>query len=240
MPSSTTPSRRPASRWVPPPRRLLQFLAGLALCALGVWLSVRVQLGLSPWDTLHAGLSDHLGLSFGTIIIAVGLLVLALSWLLGVRPGLGTLFNIFAMGWVLDLLLGSPWLHDLPGAPVAVRVLALLASVALLGFGAALYIGAGFGAGPRDSLMVACFRHGLPIGPSRCAIELAVVGGGWLLGAPIGVGTLVLALGTGPAVQASFRLLRQQPPSSPRPAPAPVPHQAGERAAPAEDQRRAA
>jgi uncharacterized protein len=213
--SSSTPSLRSTARRLPAPRRLLQFLAGLVLCALGVWVSVRVGLGVSPWDTLHSGLAGHLGASFGTVVIGVGLIVLAVSWGLGVRPGLGTLFNAFAMGWAIDLLLGAPWLHDLPAAPMAVRVLALLASVVLLGFGGAFYIGAGFGAGPRDSLMVACHHHGLPIGPSRCVIELAVLGIGWLLGGPVGLGTVVLAVGTGPVVQLSFRLLRQEPPASP-------------------------
>jgi uncharacterized membrane protein YczE len=178
---------------------------------------VRAQLGLSPWDVLHAGLSSHLAVSFGTVVIGIGLVVMAVSWALGVRPGLGTLVNVVAMGWVLDALLGSPWLQDLHTGPMAVRLLALAAAVVLLGFGAAVYIGAAFGAGPRDSLMVAAHLHHLPLGPSRVVVELAVVVLGWLLGGPVGLGTIVLAVGVGPAVQVSFRLLREEPPTSPRP-----------------------
>ena len=211
------PSRAAPAPWTPPRARMLRFLGGLAVCAVGVFLSLRAGLGLSPWDVLHSGLSQQLGISYGTVVIVVGLLVLLASWALGVRPGLGTLFNVLAMGWGLDALLATTWLQDLPSAPVAVRVLALLASVVALGFGAALYIGAGYGAGPRDSLMVACHQHGWPIGPSRCVIELSVLVGGWFLGGAVGVGTVLLALGIGPVVQLSFRLLRQQPRTS-RPA----------------------
>jgi uncharacterized protein len=193
------------------PARLLQFVVGVALCAVAVWSSVQAGLGVSPWDTLHAGLSTQLGLSFGAVVTAVGLLVLALSWVLGVRPGVGTLVNIVVVGWALDTLLATPWLDGLREAPIAVRALVLVGSVVLLAVGGALYIGAGLGAGPRDSLMVACHRHGLPIGASRCVIELVVVLLGWLLGGPVGVGTLVLALGTGPVMQVAFRLLRRQP-----------------------------
>lgn len=218
--SARRPSRspRPApAPWTPPRARMLRFLGGLAICVVGVFLSLRAGLGLSPWDVLHAGLSEQLGISYGTVVIVVGLLVLLLSWVLGVRPGIGTLFNVLSIGWGLDALLATSWLEDLSSAPVALRVLALLGAVLALGFGAALYIGAGYGAGPRDSLMVACHQHGWPIGPSRCVIELSVLVAGWFLGGSVGVGTVLLALGTGPVVQASFRLLRQQPRTS-RPA----------------------
>lgn len=94
-------------------------------------------------------------------------------------------------------------------------MLVLLASVVLLGLGGALYIGAALGAGPRGSLMVAYSHHGLPIGMSRCLIELSVLLAGWLLGGPVGMGTLALALGTGPVVHVAFRLLRQEPPAPP-------------------------
>lgn len=198
-------------------RRLVAFVVGLGLCAVAVWWSVTVGLGVSPWDTLHSGLSEHLGLSFGTVLVGVGVLVQGLAWALGQRPGLGTLVNVLSVGWVVDLLLGTTWLDGLPDAPWPLRVAVLVGAVVLLGFGGALYISAAFGAGPRDSLMVACHHHGLPIGPSRVVIECAVLLVGWLLGGPVGVGTFALALGTGPVVQLSFRLLRTQPPSrSPR------------------------
>ena len=90
-------------------------------------------------------------------------------------------------------------------------VLVLLAGVALLGIGGALYIVAGFGAGPRDSLMVALHQHRWSIAASRCTIELSVLTLGWLLHGPVGFGTVVIALLSGPAVHASFRLLRQAP-----------------------------
>jgi uncharacterized membrane protein YczE len=211
--SSTTAARSLVIRWTPAPGRVLRFVGGLACCALAVWLSVQVELGLSPWDMLHSGLSETLGISFGLVVILVGLAVLLVSWGLGVRPGLGTLVNIVSVGWVLDLLLASSWLDGLPDADVRLRVLVLVAAVLLLGFGAALYISAGFGAGPRDSLMVACHHHGLPIGASRVAIELTVLLVGWLLGGALGLGTVLLALGTGPVVQLSFRLLGEDPPA---------------------------
>src|SRR3954447_15334828 len=200
--TSTDPSLR---------SRLARFVAGLALCALAVWLTVQVNLGLAPWDVLHSGLSHVLGMSFGAVIVAVGILVLVVSALLGVRPGLGTLVNVVLMGFALDGLLSTSWLDTLPTASLALRIVVLMGAVALLGLGAALYIGAGLGAGPRDSLMVAFAGRGLPIGWSRCAIELSVLAGGWLLHGPVGIGTAVVAVTSGPAVQAAFRVVGHEP-----------------------------
>ncbi len=195
--------------------RLVQFAIGVAFCAIGVWLTLQAALGVSPWDVLHAGIAQATGLSFGTALILVGLAVLGVSASLGVRPGIGTLGNQVVVGLTLDRLLAAPWLDGLADAHVGVRAAVLLAGVALLGLGCAMYIGSGFGAGPRDSLMVACYQRGLRIGPARAAIEIAVLVVGWLLSGPVGIGTVVIALGLGPAVSAGFRLIRQEPPSRP-------------------------
>jgi uncharacterized protein len=204
----TAPGTQPGTTARPSlARRLPRFVAGLALCAVAVWLTVQVNLGLSPWDVLHSGLAHLLGVSFGAVLVGVGLLVLVGSALLGVRPGVGTFVNVVLMGIALDRLLATSWLDTLAVAPLAVRLPVLVGAVALLGVGAALYIGAGLGAGPRDSLMVALAGRGLPIGWSRCAIELSVLAGGWLLHGPVGIGTAVIALTSGPAVQVAFRLL---------------------------------
>ncbi len=195
---------------------MAQFAFGLALCALSVWLTLQAGLGLAPWDVLHAGLADVTGASFGVVVVAVGVAVLAVCAALGVLPGIGTFVNVVVVGATLDWLLSKPWLDTLPHAPIGVRLLVLAVAIALLGLGGALYIGSGYGAGPRDSLMVACHQRGLGISPARCAREVTVLFVGWLLHGPVGIGTVALALGLGPAIAASFRMLGQQPPQQGR------------------------
>ena len=194
------------------PFRYAQLMVGLAVCAVGVWLTLRAGLGVSPWDVLHAGLAAHLHVAFGTVVIGVGLVVLAVSLLLRVRPGIGTALNIVVIGWLLNVLLPLPVLRDLARAPYVERVGALLLGTALLGLGCAMYVGAHLGEGPRDGLMVALHdRTGLSIGRTRFAIEAAALGAGWLLGGPVGIGTLIAVVGIGPAVQLGFTVLRQTP-----------------------------
>jgi uncharacterized membrane protein YczE len=81
----------------------------------------------------------------------------------------------------------------------------LATGIALFGVGSALYIGAGLGAGPRDSMMLAVTRRTRwRIGSVRIAIEIAVLAIGIALGGTAGIGTVAMALLVGPAVEASF------------------------------------
>ena len=83
--------------------------------------------------------------------------------------------------------------------------------VAYLGLGTGIYLSAGLGSGPRDSLMVALSaRRGWTTGRARVVIELGVLGLGLLLGGRAGVGTLVYALSIGPVTQWNMSLFEEQ------------------------------
>ena len=189
-----------------------QLFVGLWLAAVGIVLTIQADLGVSPWDVLHGGLADATGASFGVVVQLVGAVVLAAGLLLGVRPGFGALSNVVLIGAFEDLLLSAGIGAGIPGQPLAVRVLALVGGIALIGVAAALYIGAHYGAGPRDGLMVALHqRGGWSIGLARTVIEASALAVGILLGGPLGIGTLLYTVTIGPATQASFRLLRLTP-----------------------------
>ena len=131
-----TPPVTPGPRRLP--RRLVQLYLGLALYAVSMGLFVQARLGVMPWDVLHQGIAGRLPVSFGTVTIAVGALVL-LGWIpLRQRPGLGTVSNVIVIGLVVDVVL-----HVLapPGA-MAVRVAFLVLGVVLNAVATALYIGA--------------------------------------------------------------------------------------------------
>src|SRR6185436_12189741 len=88
-----------------PVRRLAQLYAGLILYGASLALQIRAGLGLDPWDTFHQGVSEKTGLSFGTIVIITGALVL-LAWIpLRQRPGIGTVSNVIVLGIVVDATL---------------------------------------------------------------------------------------------------------------------------------------
>lgn len=187
--------------------RLGLLVGGLFLFALGIVLTLQSGLGLGPWDVLHQGLSKRLPLTFGQSGILVGAVLLTLVVLLHERPGLGTIANIVLIGLFIDLILWTGLVVDLADAALVTRVLMDIIGVVSVGLGSALYIKAGLGAGPRDSLMLALHRiTGRRIGLVRTGIELSVLLLGWALGGTVGVGTAIFALGIGPAVELGFKL----------------------------------
>jgi uncharacterized membrane protein YczE len=179
-------------------RRLPQLYVGLVLYGLTAASMIRSRLGNDPWDVLHQGIADHLGVSIGTITIVVSGIVL-LAWIpLRQLPGLGTLSNALIIGLATNLglvLLPSP--HALAG-----QVALMLLGVAGNAVATAMYIGAKFGPGPRDGLMTGLHRRtGRPIWIVRTSIEVSVVVAGILLGGVFGVGTVLYAVAIGPLVQ---------------------------------------
>jgi uncharacterized protein len=192
--------------------RLVILVAGLFLCACGIVAFLEAELGLPPWDVLHQGLAEQTPLSFGAANVLVSVVVLAAAALLRARIGLGTVLNALLIGTFVIGLTSISAVQELSDSPVGVRVALMLAALVLFGVGSALYIGADLGAGPRDSLMVVTSqRLHVRIGVSRTAIELVALLLGFLLGGTVGIGTLVFALGIGPAVEGSFRLLARSP-----------------------------
>jgi uncharacterized protein len=194
------------------PARLVLLFFGLFLFAAGIVSQLEPRLGLSPWDVLHQGLAKHTPLTFGTANIAVGVVVAAVAWRLGARIGLGTIANAVAVGGFVQLLTSIAAITSLAHEPLGLRIVLLAGGVALMGLGSGFYLGADFGAGPRDSLMVVGARRTrFRIGGVRAALEVGALTCGAVLGGKIGVGTVAFALLIGPAVEASFWLLGRSP-----------------------------
>jgi uncharacterized membrane protein YczE len=180
-------------------RRTTQLFAGLVFYGLGMALMIESRLGLTSWDVFHQGLSRVTGLSFGWVVILLGVPILVLWIPLRQRPGFGTVANLVVIGFVVDGALAT-----VPApAPVWLRIGYLVAGIVVIGLGTGLYIGARMGPGPRDGLMtgmVARFPQ-LSIRLVRTVMELSVLGLGWVLGGTVGIGTLAFALSIGPLAQ---------------------------------------
>jgi uncharacterized protein len=198
--------------------RLVSLVFGLFLFALGIVLTLESDLGLWPWDVLHQGIAHHTPLTFGEANVVVGVLVLLVAWLLGGRPGVGTIANATLVGLFIQGLTSIGWVDSLGDHGLGVRILLLAVGIALAGPGSAFYIGADLGAGPRDTLMlVGARRTGRRVGVVRAAIELCALAVGIALGGTFGVGTVAFAVLVGPVVELGFWLLENSPLAAPEP-----------------------
>lgn len=175
-------------------RRLPRLLVGIGCLSTGVALTVHARLGLSPYDVLHQGLSEVTGLSFGLVVILLGIVILLL-WIPLHQPfGLGTVVNVLTAGLVIDAALAALPEPD----ALTLRWCYLVAGLLVLGLGIGLYIGAGLGPGPRDGLMTGIAARGHPLWLVRMMLELIALGLGWALGGDVGIGTVLFAFGIGP------------------------------------------
>jgi uncharacterized membrane protein YczE len=193
-------------------------VTGLFLFALGIVLLLESELGLSPWDVLNQGVAERTPLSFGTANVAIALVVLVVAWALGARIGPGTVANAVLIGLFVDGLLEVEAVARLSDQALGVRIALMVAGILVIGVGSGFYIGAGLGAGPRDSLMLVLTRRtGIRLGVVRAGLEVAVTVAGFALGGTVGIGTLAFAFGIGPSVELAFWLLERSPLADPAP-----------------------
>ena len=203
--------------------RFTSLVFGLVLFALGIVLILESRLGLSPWDVLNQGLSEHTPLSFGMANVAVGVVVLFAGWALGGRPGVGTVANAVLVGTFIQAFTSIDAVTDLAHSGVGLRIVLLLAGTLLIGPASAFYIGADLGAGPRDTLMlVGARRTGYRVGLVRATLEICALAAGIVLGGTFGVGTVLFALLVGPIVESSFGILARTPLAAASPSLVPV------------------
>lgn len=188
--------------------RSVQLTVGLVLYGAATALMVRAEIGVSSWSVLTEGLERLLPLSFGMLTVLTSVVVLA-AWIpLRQRPGIGTLCNVLVIGPAADVVLA---LVRVPPT-VPERVALFAGGLVLLAVATGCYIGARYGTGARDGLMVGLHeRLGWPLWVARTVVEVAVVAAGWALGGDVGVGTLVAAFAIGPMVQPLMPLFTRLP-----------------------------
>jgi uncharacterized membrane protein YczE len=194
--------------WKKFPRDFIVIQIGFALFGLSIALMIRSNVGTTPWAVLEVALSKLALIRPGRMSIIVGMIVLLGSLILREKIGWGTLTNILFIGLWEDMFLS--YIPSVEGQ-LLLQSAMLFAAIFMMGFASAIYIGVDAGAGPRDSLMLAFHRTtGLSIRLVRAIIEIVVVTIGWLLGGPLGFGTVIFAVMIGPAVQWAFKLLKVQ------------------------------
>ena len=192
-------------------REWLQIVFGLLIFSFGVHLTIFANIGLAPWDCLGMGVSYHTPLNYGLAMTMISVLVLGIDLLLRERIGYGTIIDALLTGNFVQMF------NDLNPLPLNqnlwLGILIMLAGYVFNAVGMWLYMSAAQCCGPRDSLLVALGRRmpRVPIGVVGTLLWMTVLLIGWLLGGPVGVGTLLGTLGAGSVMQFVYRLLRFDP-----------------------------
>ncbi len=188
--------------------KTIRLIFGLFLYALGISLSIQANVGLSPWDAFSMGVSYLTHISYGNVVVISGFAIVAIDYVLKEKIGFGTILNAILIGKFVDLIQFSGLIPLMNNFWYGI-VMILLGQVVIC-LGSYFYIGASLGCGPRDALMVALGKRmpRLPIGAIRGLIEGVVLVIGWLLGAKVGIGTVISVFGIGFILQFTFKVLR--------------------------------
>ncbi len=184
------------------PRRIIAMFLAVIIMGVGVSLYVLGGMGADPFSTLNLGVSSKLGLSFGTWqILFNGILLVGVFFVDRSMLGLGTLGNMFLVGISADicnsfLAAAAPSTEELN---LAVRLVLTLGGVACQILGCSFYVTANLGMAPYDCVtFIVPNKTKIPFRWWRIISDFICVAVGFACGATVGVGTLIMAFGTGP------------------------------------------
>ena len=174
----------------------------------GIYLTIQANLGAAPWDVLNLGISKTLGILYGTASVAVSLTILTIDVLLREPIGVAMFIDAFVVGKAVDFF---NWLHPVPRCSSALTgIPVMLLGLVILAYTQFTYMIASLGCGPRDTLLVGLAKRArrVPIGAVSIGLLSSATLVGWLLGGPVGIGTLICAFASGPIMQLAFQTVR--------------------------------
>ena len=191
--------------------KLLKTAFGLAVFAFGAHMTISANIGLAPWDSFSMGISYHTPLSYGMAHIAISCAIVVIDLMMREKIGYGTILDAFLVGLFVDLYNSLGIVPVQSGLPLGIAV--MVAGLFIMSLGQFFYMSAGQCCGPRDAFLVGVGKRlpKVPIGAVNTGILCVVLSGGWLLGAPIGIGTVISTFGIGVSMQIIFRLLKFEP-----------------------------
>nr|WP_290717735.1 YitT family protein [Anaerotignum sp.] len=192
-------------------KQIFRSALGLFLYSCGVYLTVQANIGIAPWECLSMAISPLVGISFGIVHMISGIIILCIDLLMKEKIGFGTILDALLVGNYVD------WIGYFDPVPVSeslpLSVLMVIAGLFVMGYGQYFYMSAGQSCGPRDSLTIAIGKRfpRTPIGVVQTVIVAIVLFAGWMLGGPIGIGTIISVFFAGTALQIVCRMMRFEP-----------------------------
>ena len=189
----------------------VRIVLGLLIFSFGVHLTIFANIGLAPWDCLGMGISYHTPLNYGLAMTCMAVVILGIDLLLGEKIGFGTVIDALLTGNFVQMF------NDLNPFPanesLPLGIVLMLTGFLFMALGMMIYMRCAQGCGPRDSLLLGLGKRmkKIPIGMVEILLWAVVLLIGWLLGGPVGIGTLISTLGAGAVMQLVYSAFRFEP-----------------------------
>lgn len=173
------------------------FIIGISIAFLKISL-----FGTDPFQCMVSGIFNKLNMGFGNLYIIINIVLLCCMFFTARNlMGIGTFINMFCLGHIIEYSLY--FLQNcFPVMTLGLRIFCLIFGLVLLCFAAAVYFTANLGVSTYDFIAiklaefkVLTFKYCRMITDGVCVIL------GILLGAEIGIGTIVTAFFMGPLIE---------------------------------------
>ena len=179
-------------------KRIVMCVTGVVLSGVAVSFFKSAVFGVDPFQALMSGLDALIPINYGTLYVIVNAVLLLFSLVFDrTRIGLGTLINLFLLGYIVQF--GAQILAGLiPSPSLFIRIIYLLVGVLIACLAASLYFTANMGVSTYDAIA-------LIITDFTCVILgviLFLISGQEVSGlyAVVGLGTIISAFMMGPMI----------------------------------------
>lgn len=192
--------------------RIIRACFGLVGYAFGVLLTINANVGVAPWDVFALGLVKQLNITLGQATIAISIVVVIIDILIRERIGIGTILDAIIVGTTMDIIDKANIIPVIENN-LLISLLMITVGLFLMAIFQYFYMSAALSCGPRDSLLVGLGRllPKVPIGMVLIGLEAIVLAIGWVLGGPVGIGTLFCVVFVGLIMQLVFNIIKFEP-----------------------------
>ena len=177
-------------------------ISGVLLSGVAAGIFGFTAFGMDPFQVFAHGAWGLIPLSYGTFYVILNGIMLAFMFFFNRRMiGLGTIINLFLLGYVVEYT-GVILDRAFPAPSVYLRVVLMIAALILASLAASLYFVADMGVSAYDWIaLTISAKKGWAFRVVRIATDFICVLTGGLLGATVGIGTVLTAFCMGPVIQ---------------------------------------
>ncbi|MGG7619982.1 YczE/YyaS/YitT family protein [Bacillus coreaensis] len=184
------------------------FFIGLVIACLGVGLIINSGVGAGPWDAFFVGIVAKLGLTVGIWVMLIQAFYLVFNSILSKkRIQFESVITVLLWGVIIDFQMGVTLKNvQLTEAVWTMQWGAFLAGIVLTGIGIGIYLTSKFPTMPYDgTMLIISERFHITLNVSRTILEGIGLAFAWIVGGPIGLGTVIIMLMIGPLIQICTR-----------------------------------
>lgn len=182
-------------------RRVIMTVLGVLIAGFSVGMFNFSAFGMDPFQVFAHGIWMHTPIGYGTFYSIINLVMLIFIFIIDRHKiGLGTFINIFLLGYVVQF---SSWLFEswIPNPTFGLKIIFLILGIIIMCFGSSLYFIGDLGVSTYDAVaLILSEKKVIRFQFCRIGSDLVCTIIGYLLGATVGIGTVITAFFMGPII----------------------------------------